>query len=404
MEKMTAREFRFTPLDTVMYGPGCLSLFAGELERRGNKRVLLLTGKTLSKSPLLDKVKTALGGKVAAVYDGVVHHIPHYTPGEAYREGVRVNADCIVSIGGSSACDTAKTVTLAYLRNGEYDLGGGERAVGLGGSHDHTRDPVKATGPFVPNYALSTTLSAGEYSCSAGIVFPDGSRHGCYDFRMSPRIVVLDPELTVDTPEMLWKSTGVRSLDHAVEYSYTMKHHVFSDALAARAIKLLTAHLLPSFTASGEERIAHRGWCQVAGWLSIYGGLNTRYGISHAMGHQLGSFFGVAHGVTSCICLPRVMRFMADYAPQRFEATAEGFGVPFDPANPRPAAVQCAERAAKFIDTLGVPRRVREAGVAASKEGLRNLVKPLRESVEDAGSMESLPSDEVLLSLLEDVY
>ncbi len=184
MEKMTAREFRFTPLDTVMYGPGCLSLFAGELERRGNKRVLLLTGKTLSKSPLLDKVKTALGGKVAAVYDGVVHHIPHYTPGEAYREGVRVNADCIVSIGGSSACDTAKTVTLAYLRNGEYDLGGGERAVGLGGSHDHTRDPVKATGPLcrIMRYRLHcprVSTVAQPALCSPTVAGTDATISGC---------------------------------------------------------------------------------------------------------------------------------------------------------------------------------------------------------------------------------
>src|SRR5262249_22756960 len=151
-----------------------------EMERRGHERILLLTGKTLSRSPLLDKVRNALGGRVAGVYDGVIHHTPAQTPGEAYREGVRVNADAIVSFGGSSACDTAKTVTLAFLRNGDYDLGSSGRAIGLGGlkgAHDHTRVPVEGDGPFVPNYALSTTLSAGEYSCSAGILFPDGSRH-----------------------------------------------------------------------------------------------------------------------------------------------------------------------------------------------------------------------------------
>ncbi len=396
MEPMVAREFRFTPLESVLYGPGSLGLFGAELERRSLKRALVLTGKTLGTSPLLDKVKAALGGRVAGVYKGVGAHVPYNSPGEAYQEALRVKADCIVSFGGGSACDTAKVVTLAFLRKGEYDPGGG--------INDHTRDPVKGAGPMVPNFAIATTLSAGEYSCSGGVTLPSGRKSGWMDFRMSPRIVILDPELTLETPEMLWKSTGVRALDHAVEYSYTLKHHAFTDALAAHSIKLLTAHLLPSIRTSGAEQLSHRGWCLVGAWMSIYGGLNTRFGISHAMGHQLGAYFHIPHGVTSCITLPRVMRFMADYAPQRFEATAEGFGVDFDPANPRPAALESAERAAKFIASLGVPTRIRDAGVPVPKAELRNLIPALKDFLGHAGSLERMPPDEALLSMFEDVY
>src|SRR5258708_4717612 len=54
---------------------------------------------------------------------------------------------------------------------------------------------------------------------------------------------------------------------------------------------------------------------------------NTRGGISHALGHQIGPMWNVPHGITSCITLPHVMRFMAGVArapwssPRAYKAT-----------------------------------------------------------------------------------
>jgi alcohol dehydrogenase class IV len=63
--------------------------------------------------------------------------------------------------------------------------------------------------------------------------------------------------------------------------------------------------------------------------------MNTRFGISHLLGHQIGPRWNIAHGITSCITLPYAMRFMAGIAPERFGPIAEGFGIPFDRANPK---------------------------------------------------------------------
>ena len=41
-------EFRFTRLENVAYGPGKLMAIGRELDRRGLKRALVITGKTLA--------------------------------------------------------------------------------------------------------------------------------------------------------------------------------------------------------------------------------------------------------------------------------------------------------------------------------------------------------------------
>src|SRR5260370_32458423 len=145
----------------------------------------------------------------------------------------------------------------------------------------------------------------------------------------------------------------MRALDHAVEGSYSTGHQLVTDTLAAKAIGLLNAHLLPSLQTHGDDELEHRVQCQLAAWLSIFGMSNTRGGISHALGHQIGPMWNVPHGVTSCITLPHVMRFMAEGAADRFPPIAEGFDVRFDARNSPSSAFECAHRAARFIGKVG---------------------------------------------------
>jgi len=142
--------------------------------------------------------------------------------------------------------------------------------------------------------------------------------------------------------------------------------------------------------------------CQLGAWMSIFGMINTRLGISHALGHQIGSRWNVPHGVTSCITVPHVMRFMAQAAPQRFEAIAEGFEVAFDPADPRRAAIECAERAAQFIGELGVPTRLSEAGVPQTE--IEEIIEPVLAEINGARTLETPVTAKDMTALLEAAY
>jgi alcohol dehydrogenase len=286
----------------------------------------------------------------------------------------RVNADCLVSFGGGSPIDTCKVASHALL-------------------------PVRE----LIHIAIPTTLSAGEYTHAGGVTDESTRvKSGVSDPRLQPRTVLNDPALTLETPTWLWVATGMRSLDHAIECIYAIRHHPISDALGAKAISLLVEHLPASIRTSGSEQLAHRGHCQMAAWFSIFGAMNTRFGLSHLLGHQIGPRWDVPHGVTSCITLPHAMRFMADVAPERFGPIAEGFHLAFDPKNPRQGALACADRTAQFIAGFDVPRTLKDAGVPRAE--INQITGTVVHELEKAGVVDRPVTQQEVLALLETAY
>jgi alcohol dehydrogenase len=364
-------EFTLSKIERVISGPGKISALGEELERRGLKRAIVVTGKSLGNSPLLAQVTGAIGARCAAVFKGARQHVPRSVVGELEAEITRVDADSLISFGGGSPIDTCKVASFAFLTS---------------------RDLI--------HIAIPTTLSAGEYTHAGGVTDETTRvKSGVSDPRLAPRTVLNDPTLTLATPDWLWVATGMRALDHAIETIYTPRHHPLSDALASKAIALLVEHLKPSITTGGEDKLAHRGYCQFAAWFSIYGSMNTRFGISHLLGHQIGPRWDVPHGVTSCITLPHAMRFMAEIAPERFAPIAEGFKLPFDPRNPKAGALACADRTAEFIAGFDVPHSLKEVKVPRAEIG--EIVDPVTHELERSKVVDRPVTKAEVLSLLE---
>ena len=393
-----AGEFNFARLEKVIFGPGKIAELGPELERRGLKRAVIVTGKSLGRSHALGAVTSAAGGELAGVFDGAAQHVPSHTVRALTAELTRTGADAVISFGGGSPIDTAKVAIASVLNGRDMTL----EARGL------ERDSANAAsssegGRSLFHIAIPTTLSAGEYTSGGGTT--DEATHvkrGVFDPRLQARLIINDPELTLETPDWLWAATGMRALDHAIEAVYSLRHQPFIDALATKAIKLLMAHLPASMKTSGAERIAHRGYCQTAAWLSLFAGLNTGLGVSHALGHQIGPKWDVPHGVTSCITLPHAMRFVAGVAPQRFEYIAEGLGIPFDPRRPAPGAMACADRVAAFIAGFDVPHTLKAAGVGHNE--LRGVAEAVRHEIERFEVVERTVSLDDVMQLLEAAY
>ncbi|HKV53236.1 MAG TPA: iron-containing alcohol dehydrogenase [Candidatus Binataceae bacterium] len=385
-------EYNYTRLERVIFGPGKVEVLAHELDRRGLKRGVVITGKTLGASKLLDKVTGALGSRCAAVYKGAQQHVPLRTVRELVDEIKRVEGDCLISFGGGSPIDTAKVAAEAILN--------GRKVGDAHGIDFHSAMNKGDSSGDLVEIAIPTTLSAGEYTPVGGVT-NEATRikGGVGDPRLQPRTIINDPTLTIETPDWLWVATGMRAFDHAVEAIYSIRHQLIADTLATKAIALLVEHLPASIKTKGNETLAHRGFCQMAAWFSIFGGMNTRFGVSHALGHQIGPKWDVAHGVTSCITMPHAMRFMAEIAPQRFGPIAEGLGVRFDSANPRVAALECADRVARFIAQFDVPHTLKDAGVPRGE--IHQIAATVLDEVEHSKVVDRSVTREEIVGLLE---
>jgi len=344
-------EYTFLPQEHVLFGAGSLEGLAGEVERVGGRRVLVITGRSLAtRTTVIDVVTRALGPLHVATFDGIGEHAPREGVARAVAAARAHAADTLVSVGGGSPIDAAKAVALEL--SGDGDGGAG-------------------AGVIPPHIAIPTTLSAAEFSHLAGVTDEAGgpgtrpAKAGFADSRVAPRGVILDAALTLSTPERLWLSSGIRALDHAVETLYAPGTHPIEDVLALEAIRRLF-HYLP-LSKDRPDDLDARTELQLAAWMSFFGEVNTPMGLSYNLGRRMGATYGVPHGVTSCVTLAPVMRFMATRDAGHMAAIARiGRAIAGDVVGDDPRAAQAAvDAVGDLVTRLGLPARLHEVGVEA---------------------------------------
>ena len=375
-------EFQFPRLERVISGAGIVDSLAAEIDRRRLSRIVVVTGRTLGASALLKRITDPLGDRCVLTFKDAKQHVPSCSVAELALAIDRRHADCVISFGGGSPIDTVKAAIHTLL-------------IGDGGGHSTDQGPV--------HIAIPTTLSAGEFTAVAGITDERTRvKRAVSDPRLVPRTVYTDPTVTLETPPWLWAASGVRALDHAVETIYASRRHPLSEAAAARGLSMLVKHLPASLSTTGAEQLAHRLQCQLGAWLSVFGVTNAGLGLSHALGHQIGPRWDVPHGVTSCITLPHAMRYMAAKAPERFGPISQAFGVSFDVANAKHAALESADRMTRFIAQFQLPQRLRDVQVPL--EEIREVAGLVHDILDGAQASDHPPSSEQLASMLTAAY
>jgi alcohol dehydrogenase class IV len=272
--------FQYANPPRIVWGAGSASELPAELDRLRATRPAIVTTRSL-----VDASARLGVGAVTTVTIG--QHAPIGQVDAAVERVREAGAAAIVSFGGGSPIDAAKMIAVR--------LGLAERAL--------------------PHLAVPTTLSVAELASGAGFTDETGTKGGMRDPRLLPDAVIYDPVLALDTPMPLWLSTGVRALDHAVEGFLAEGEHPFNDVMALEAIRRLFV-VLPAAKAKPRD-IACRGECQLAAWFSFTLPAASASGLSHVMGKQIGARHGIPHGVTSCLLLPHVIRYLAGRHPER---------------------------------------------------------------------------------------
>lgn len=350
-------EIQCSALEKVIFGRPAAEALAEEVDALGAKRVFLLASRTLSQeTDEIDKVRAALGDRLAGVYEGMPAHTPRPSVIEAADQARACNADLLVTLGGGSVTDAGKVLLVALTHN--VTTPDGLEPFHVRVEADGTVVHPDFEGPSIRAIAIPTTLSGGEFNPLGGATDLNKNLKEGYEHRdLAPRTVILDPALTRHTPEWLWLSTGVRALDHAIETLSSLQSNAYCDGLAESALRLLVEGL-PRVKADPGDLEARLN-CQIGMWQSMVPVVSgVPMGASHAIGHVLGGSCNVPHGHTSCVMTPYVLAFNAPVNADRQKRISACFG---DPAR---AASELADR---FIRNLGMPRTLSEVGIAPDK-------------------------------------
>ena len=334
---MKAGTHKFLPTGRVHFGAGSLEKI--EEEARSVDRAFIVTGRSLyEKTDLIRRVEQLLGEKHAGTYAGIGQHTPGGAVEEAAGEAEMAAADLLVAVGGGSVVDGTKAIA---------------RQLG-----------------YPAQIAIPTTLSAAEWAHRVGVTDEAaGKKSGFADSRAVPPVVILDPEITVFTPEKLWLSTGIRALDHAVEGFLYGGPHPITDVTGLEGARRLFEYLPRS--KEKPEDLDVRAELQVAAWLSYFAPLNTPMGLSHGLGRRIGASYGVPHGITSCITLAPSLEVMRDRIAEDLWSALAG-AVEGDPPS----------RIAGLVEGLGLPGSLRGAGVP--EEDLDDIAGEFGDRASDA--------------------
>jgi maleylacetate reductase len=339
----------------IAYGTPFEQALAREIEDSGAKGVFVLASGTLERSTdVVRRIEKVLGARFAGLYAKIGAHTPRIDVVAAANAARAAGADTILTIGGGSITDAAKMVCIC-LANDITEAAQLDRlSVKIGADGKSVRPVYNA--PTVASVIIPTTLSAGEFSAIAGCTdTARGVKEVFAQPKAFPRTVILDPAVTVHTPEWLWLSTGIRAVDHAVEDLCSKNSKPFSDGTSFHALRLLGRGLRAVKRTPGD--LDARLDCQLGSWMSIIGSsAGVDKGASHGIGHVLGGTAGVPHGYTSCVMLPHVMRFNLPVNGERQKLVSEALGQPAEPA---------ADLLAALIAELGLPHSLREVGVKA---------------------------------------
>lgn len=338
----------FGAMDEVVFGRPAAAAVVEQMDRLGASRAFLMVSGTLNReTDEIEKIRNSLGGRCAATFDAMPPHTPREAVIAAAEQARAANADLIVTVGGGSITDGAKAVQICLANDvrtvDDIDRVRGNRGVVL---------PMAA--PSVRQISVPTTIAGGEFSALAGVTnqrtkVKEMLRHDL----VMPRAVILDPAVTLHTPEWLWLSTGIRAVDHCVEGLCSREAHPYADAQALKGLSMLT-QALPRVKADPHDLDARMN-CQIGTWLSM-GPLSSGVpmGASHGIGYVLGAEFGVPHGYTSCVMLPSVMRWNKSDNAERQAQVSAAMGKPGEDAG---------DVLDTFIRDLGLPRSLQDVRI-----------------------------------------
>ena len=311
---------RFILNETSYFGRGSRVELANEIKTRGFKKVLVVTDKSLLECGVAGKVTEILDkeGIDYTVYSEVK---PNPTV-KNVQDGIKVcreyGADVIVAVGGGSAMDTAKGISIVMTNPDREDI------VSLNGLSNTVNKGM-------PMIALPTTHGTAA-EVTINYVITDEERQikmVCVDPHDIPVLAIVDSELMESLPKGTAAATGLDALTHAVEGYITKGHNTMADMFHMRAIELIFKNLPSAVNEKDPKAIENMALAQ---YIAGMGFSNVGLGIVHSMAHQLGAVYDTPHGIANAILLPTVMRFNGEVCADRFREILLNIGRP-DAAN-----------------------------------------------------------------------
>ncbi len=332
----------------VIFGPGSLGRLGEAVDRLGAQRLMLCTSPSLRTAGHVASIESILGDRLVAIFDQVRPHVQDVQADEASAFAESKQVDAVIGLGGGSPLGMAKAVAFSLEKR----------------SQPLPIPAAPASQPLLPVVAIPTTYAGSEMTAVYGITHTREKpqrKITVSDPKIAPKVVVYDPNLTLDLPPGLTASTGMNALAHCIEALYSRTRHPLSTAAAISGVRYI-AEALPVCYARGRDLEA-RTQMLIGAHLAGRSLADVTMGLHHGLCHVLGGTAGVPHGIANSIILPHAVRFNAETTALQLLPAAEALGVKVDGLDPVAAVEAAAQRIFDLAGQMNLPQHLRDVGV-----------------------------------------
>lgn len=308
-------DFIYEALPTrVVFGQGKLQSLPQEVERLGARRVLVLS--TPQQEPWAQNVSELLGSVSAGVYSNATMHTPVEISEQAVAQVQRLEADCVVALGGGSTTGLGKAIA---LRTG------------------------------LPQIAVPTTYAGSEMTPILG-----ETENGVKTTKrlpvILPKTVIYDVDLSLTLPAALSATSGLNAMAHAVEALYAQDRNPVTSIMAEEGLAAF-ARALPTITQSPKD-IEARSDALYGAWLCGICLASAGMALHHKLCHVLGGAFDLPHAQTHAVMLPHTAAYNSKAAADAMQRIARALNAP-----------DAAQGLWDLAGKLGAPRSLKELGM-----------------------------------------
>ena len=368
----------------IKFGAGRIREIADACNQANIKRPLLITDKGLSNLPITSRTLQLM--KEAGLGDALFSNVDP-NPNEknlnsginAFKEGIH---DGVIAFGGGSGLDLGKLVAFMV---------GQDRSVW---DFEDVSDWWTRANPntIFPIVAIPTTAGTGSEVGRASVLTNSDTLEKKIIFhpQILPKVVICDPELTIEMPKSITAGTGLDAFAHCVEAFSSPHYHPMSQGIAVEGMRLVIENLGKVYSDGSDiEARANMMSAALMGATAFQKGL----GAIHALSHPIGAVHHTHHGTTNAVCMPAVLRLNESKIRDRFDSVTgylgikngfSGFKVFVD----------------EFNASLNIPLRLSDLGV--ENPDLGKLVKGALSDPSCGGNPVKLTSDN-LKALFEEV-
>ena len=378
----------FRAPEKVYMKRGCLPVALEELKNVMNKKRVFIVTDTFLYENGYTKVVTDKLDEMRIVHETFFNVAPDPTLACA-KEGAKLidafKPDCIIAIGGGSAMDAAKIMWVLYEHPEVDFLDMAMRFMDIR-KRVYTFPKMGEKAYFI---AVPTSAGTGSEVTPFAVITDEttGQKYPLADYELLPKMAIVDADMMMNAPKGLTSASGIDALVHSIEAYVSMMATEFTDGLAIEAIKTIFEYLPRAYENGANDPEAREKMANAATMAGM-AFANAFLGICHSMGHKLGAYHHLPHGVTVGLVLDEVMRFNAEEVPTKMGTF---------PQYEYPHALR---RYAEIADSLNL-------GGNTDQEKLERLINKIDELKERVGFKKTIKdygiSEEDFLSTLDEM-